>query len=166
MGDMNINHMADGMALGNRNSDFISCVSTGSQTSIDRIFESNTSPVGTKIRHYTGQCERSYTPPPHSLQQMANTEDNQITKGSIQRIGADNPMSRMQQSRYQGHNKYRYTYCSDACRRSSTNHNYCGGYENTYDDGYHNSSQPTVNTDIGILSNVAMDQDTTTMTTN
>ncbi len=61
MADMNINHMADVMALSHRNSDFASFyVSTDSQTSIDRIFEPNTLPAGTKIRHYLSQCERSH----------------------------------------------------------------------------------------------------------
>ncbi len=61
MVDMNINQMANVMALSHRNSDIASFyVSTDGQTSIDRIFEPNTSPAGTKIRHYLSQYKRSH----------------------------------------------------------------------------------------------------------
>ena len=98
---------------------------------------------------------------------MANTEDNQITKGSVQRIDAG-----IIQGDIHNNQRTRITTGTDttpiavtlaADPRPITT---IVGDMKTHTMMVTIIPQPTVNTDIGVLSNVAMDQDTTTMTTN
>ncbi len=97
---------------------------------------------------------------------MANTEDNQIKKGSIQRISA-----RIIHGDAHNSQDTRVTTCADtpiavtlgSDPRPITT---IVGDLKTHTMMVTIIPQPTVNTDIGVLGIVAMDQDTTTMTTN
>ncbi len=97
---------------------------------------------------------------------MANTEYNQITKGSIRRIGV-----RIIQGDVHNNQDTRVTTSTYTPIAVTLAANPRPITTVVRDMKIHTMMatiipQPTVNTDMGILSNVAMDQDTTTMTTN